>query len=117
LPLSNGNVALLTNSARHAGLPFDLILSAELCRHYKPAPEAYRMAYELFDLESHQVMLVAAHNDDHLAAREEGLRTGFVARPGEYGPRQRTDFRAEHKFDIIVDDFHALAEQLLQGAE
>jgi 2-haloacid dehalogenase len=112
-PLSNGNVALLTNLARHAGLPFDLILSAELCQHYKPDPETYRMAYELLDLKPHQVMLVAAHNDDLLAARREGLRTGFVARPTEYGPRQRTDFRAEHDFDVIADDLGGVAERLL----
>ncbi len=112
-PLSNGNVALLTNLARHAGLPFDLILSAELCRHYKPDPETYRIAYELLDLEPHQVMMVAAHNDDLLAARQEGLRTGFFARAGEYGPHQHKDLQAEHDFDIIANDLEDLADQLL----
>lgn len=112
-PLSNGNVALLTNLARHAALPFDLILSAELCRHYKPAPEIYRMAYELLDLRPHQVMLIAAHNNDLLAACQEGLRTGFVARPTEYGPGQRQDLRAEHTFDIVGADLMEITERLV----
>ncbi len=116
-PLSNGNVALLTNLARHAGLPFDLVLCAEICRHYKPDPETYRMAYELLDLEPRQVMLVAAHNDDLLAARREGLRTGFIPRPSEYGPRQQKDLRAEHDFDVVASDLGDLAGQILKRAE
>ena len=39
--LSNGNMALLTNMAKHGGLPWDCILSAEIMRHYKPDPETY----------------------------------------------------------------------------
>lgn len=115
-PLSNGNVALLTNLARHAGLPFDLILCAEICRHYKPDPETYRMAYELLDLEPRQVMLVAAHNDDLLAATREGLRTGFIPRPTEYGPRQQKDLRAEHDFDVVGSNLGHLAGQILKRA-
>lgn len=115
-PLSNGNVALLTNLARHASLPFDLILCAEICRHYKPDPETYRMAYELLDLRPHQVMLVAAHNDDLLAARREGLRTGFIPRPSEYGPGQQKDLRAEHDFDVVGSDLGDLASQILKRA-
>jgi 2-haloacid dehalogenase len=112
-PLSNGNVALLTNLARHAALPFDLILCAEICRHYKPDPETYRMAYQLLDLEPYQVMLIAAHNDDLVAACREGLRTGFVARPTEYGPGQQKDRRAEHRFDIVGTDLMEIADRLL----
>ena len=42
-PLSNGNIALMTNLARHARLPWDCILGAELVRHYKPDLEVYRV--------------------------------------------------------------------------
>jgi 2-haloacid dehalogenase len=110
--LSNGNVALLVNMARFAGLPWDCIFSAELARHYKPDPEVYRMAVDLLGLAPHEVMLVAAHNDDLLAARAEGLRTAFVARPTEYGPHQMKDRRAEHAFDVIARDFGDLADRL-----
>lgn len=112
--LSNGNVALLLDMAKRAGLPWDMIFSAELARHYKPAPEVYRGVPQFLRLEPGQVMLVAAHNNDLVAARREGLKTGFVARPAEYGPHQTRDLRAEHDFDVVARDFLQLAE--LMGA-
>ena len=79
-PLSNGNVALLTDMAKHAGIPWDLIPSAELARHYKPDREAYFTAASLLELEPQEVMMCAAHSNDLLAARDCGLRTGFIHR-------------------------------------
>jgi 2-haloacid dehalogenase len=112
--LSNGNVALLLNMAKRAGLPWDMIFSAELARHYKPAPETYRSVPNFLRVEPAKIMLVAAHNSDLVAARREGLKTGFVARPTEYGPHQSRDFKAEHDFDLVARDFVHLAE--LMGA-
>jgi len=108
--LSNGNVALLLDMAKRAGLPWDMIFSAELARRYKPAPETYRSVPDLLRVEPGQVMLIAAHNNDLVAARREGLRTGFVARPTEYGPHQTRDLKAEHDFDVVARDFIELAE-------
>lgn len=85
-PLSNGNVSLLTNMAKRAGLPWDCVLSAELFRHYKPDPEAYLGCADLLDVTPDELMLVAAHRSDLRAAREAGLRTAYVSRPLEYGP-------------------------------
>src|SRR4249919_427508 len=84
--LSNGNISLLTNMAKHAGLPWDCILSAENVHHYKPDPEIYRLVPDLFDLKPEQVMLVAAHENDLQSAQKHGLRTGYVRRPLEHGP-------------------------------
>jgi len=108
--LSNGNVALLLNMAKHAGLPWDMIFSAELARHYKPAPETYLSVPNFLRVEPAQVMLVAAHNSDLVAAARQGLKTGFVARPTEYGPHQTRDFEAEHEFDVVARDFVHLAD-------
>jgi 2-haloacid dehalogenase len=110
--LSNGNVALLVNMAKHAGLPWDAVLGAEVARHYKPQPQAYLTTAELLGLAPHQCMLVAAHNDDLVAAGALGFRTAFVPRPTEYGPDQKTNLRAEHDFDLIGTSFIDLAEQL-----
>ncbi|HUK09959.1 MAG TPA: haloacid dehalogenase type II [Stellaceae bacterium] len=110
--LSNGNVALLLNMAKHSGLPWDNIFSAELVRHYKPDPETYRSVPALLRIDPSEAMLVAAHNNDLVAAQREGLKTGFVARPTEYGPHQSRDFRAEHDFDVVARDFIHLAELL-----
>lgn len=110
--LSNGNVALLVNMAKSAGLPWDVILSAELFRHYKPDPETYDGACALLGLPPGQVMLVAAHNGDLRAARARGMATGFVARPTEYGPAQAKDLAAEEAWDVVAADFLDLARRL-----
>jgi 2-haloacid dehalogenase len=59
-----------------------------------------------------QVMMVAAHNDDLVAARAAGLKTAFIPRPTEHGPAQTTDLTPSAKWDIIAQDFHDLAKQL-----
>ncbi|WP_315719970.1 MULTISPECIES: haloacid dehalogenase type II [unclassified Bradyrhizobium] len=111
-PLSNGNVALLTNMAKFAGLPWDLILSAELFAHYKPDPETYLGAARLLGLAPGEVMMVAAHNNDLEAAQRYGLKTAFVARPTEYGPLQTRDFDATGAWDIVAADFNGIADRL-----
>ena len=110
--LSNGNVRLLVDLARTAALPMDLILSAELFRHYKRDPEVYRGAIGLLATAPERVMLVAAHNDDLLAAKAEGMRTAFVARPTEYGPQQAENLVAADGIDIAVRDLGELADRL-----
>jgi 2-haloacid dehalogenase len=110
-PLSNGNIALMTNLAKHAGLPWDCILGAELARHYKPDPEVYRSAADFLDLAPAQVMMVAAHVGDLGAARVVGLKTAFVTRPLEYGPTRKPDLKADG-VDISATDFSDLASQL-----
>jgi 2-haloacid dehalogenase len=109
--LSNGNVALLTNMAKHAGLPWDCVLSAELFRRYKPDPETYRGAAALLGLRAREVMMVAAHPDDLAAARRCGLCTAFVPRPREHGTA-RSQPPGNAGFDIIATDFIDLARQL-----
>jgi 2-haloacid dehalogenase len=111
-PLSNGNVALLTNMAKFAGLPWDLIMSAELFEHYKPDPETYLGAAKLLCLAPEQVMMVAAHNYDLENAQKLGLKTAFVARPTEYGPLQKIDFEPSGDWDIVEKDFGAVADRL-----
>jgi 2-haloacid dehalogenase len=110
--LSNGNVALMVNMAKHAGLPWDVILGAEVARAYKPQPEAYDRAAELLGLRPEECMMVAAHNADLVAASKRGFRTAYVNRPTEYGPNQKRDFKAEHDFDVVADSFIDLADKL-----
>jgi 2-haloacid dehalogenase len=114
--LSNGNVALLTNMAKHAGLPWDCILSAEVMRHYKPDPEAYLGAADLLGVRPAELMMVAAHKDDLHAARACGLKTAYVTRPREYGPGGKVDIAREPAFDVHARDFLDLARQLARWA-
>ena len=110
--LSNGNTALLVNMAKRAGLPWDVVLSAELARHYKPDPEAYHMPPDLLGLARDEVMLVAAHPGDLAAAATQGLKTGYVPRPREWGSNGKTHDVSAHRFDVTARDFLQLAEVL-----
>jgi 2-haloacid dehalogenase len=110
--LSNGNVSLLTNMAKHAGLPWDCVISAELFHHYKPDPEAYLGCADLLDVAPGEVMLVAAHPSDLRSARAAGLLTAYVMRPLERGEGRRLPEVQEGEFDYTADDFLDLAVQL-----
>lgn len=110
--LSNGNVALLLDMAKGAGLPWDMIGSAELFRHYKPDPETYLGMAALLGLAPGEVMMAAAHNRDLAAARALGLATAFVPRPHEYGPGQTQDLAPAEAWDVIATDIDDLATRL-----
>jgi len=111
-PLSNGNIALMTDLARHSALPWDCILGAELVRHYKPDREVYQSAADFLNLAPGDVMMVAAHLGDLRAAKAVGLKTAFVVRPLEYGPNGKPDLKADGAADMSAKDFNDLAAQL-----
>lgn len=111
-PLSNGNIALMTNMAKHGGLPWDCILGAELVRHYKPDREVYQSAADFLGLQVGSVMMVAAHLGDLRAAKGVGLRTAFVPRPLEYGTRRTADLAPDASVDVTATDFNDLAGRL-----
>jgi 2-haloacid dehalogenase len=110
--LSNGNIGLLTNMAKRAGLPWDCILSAEVFRAYKPDPAAYLGVAQTFDLKPEQVMLVAAHHDDLAAARACGLRTAYIERPLEFGAAHPKDVSPQPGNDLHCASMIELAETL-----
>ena len=112
-PCSNGNIALMVNLAKRAGLPWDCILGAETARAYKPTPEAYLRSCAQLGLAPACVMMVAAHNNDLKAAKAQGLKTAFVARPKEHGPGQTTDLAPDPAcVDVSAADFVELAAKL-----
>jgi 2-haloacid dehalogenase len=111
-PLSNGNVSLLTNMAKRAGLPWDMVFGSDLFGHYKPDPETYLGVCRLLDLEPGQVMMAAAHNYDLAAARKLGLMTAFFPRLKEYGPHQAQDSKAEQEWNIVAEDIEDMAGKL-----
>jgi 2-haloacid dehalogenase len=112
-PCSNGNIALMVNMAKRAGLPWDCILGAETARAYKPMPEAYLASCRQLGLAPSAVMMVAAHNGDLKAARAQGLATAFVARPLEHGPGQTTNLAPDWScVDVAAADFVELADRL-----
>ncbi|WP_110959564.1 haloacid dehalogenase type II [Acidovorax sp. ST3] len=110
--LSNGNIGLLTNIAKRAGLPWDCVLSAEVFKAYKPHPDTYEGVARVFDLPPQQVALVAAHHDDLAAARGCGLRTAYIERPHEFGVAQPKDVSPQPGNDLHAQDLNDLASML-----
>ncbi len=114
--LSNGNVALLLDMAKRAGLPWDTVLSAELFGRYKPDPEVYRGAARLLGVEPGELLMVAAHPSDLRGAARAGLRTALVRRPFEHGPNPERhpppDAEPDDRFDLVADDLSDLAARL-----
>ena len=111
--LSNGTVRLLTDMAKHCGLPWDTVLGSDLVQHYKPDAEMYKSAIHfLGNDEPGSVMMVAAHNSDLVHAASHGMKTAFISRPYEHGAKQSRDFKAEYDFTYIARDFENLADQL-----
>ena len=110
--LSNGNVRLMVDMARRAGLPWDAILGVEVARAYKPSPEAYDAAARLLALQPAECLMVAAHPTDLAAAATRGLRTAYVHRPLERGPGHEAKRPAAGTFDYAVDSFLELADVL-----
>ena len=111
--LSNGTVRLLTDMAKHCGLPWDTVLASDLVRHYKPDAEMYQSAIEFLGSgDPEAVMMVAAHNNDLVAASKHGMKTAYVNRPYEKGAKQDRDFKAEHDFTYVATSFEDLAAQL-----
>ena len=110
--LSNGNLGLLSNMAKYAGLPWDCILSAEIFRTYKPDPAPYQGVARIYDLRPDQVMMVAAHQDDLAAARACGLKTAYIERPLEFGRTRQKDVSDTGANTCHAKDFVALAAML-----
>jgi 2-haloacid dehalogenase len=110
-PVSNGNISLMANLARHNGFGWDAILGAEIARDYKPKPRVYLAAVEALDLTPGECMMVAAHSYDLKAAADLGLRTAHVARPDEAGPGtgERTP---SIPVDVAASDLADLADRL-----
>lgn len=110
--LSNGNIGLLTDMAKHGALPWDCVLSAEVFQAYKPDPRVYQGVANVFDVAPYEVMMVAAHHDDLAAARASGLLTAYVERPLELGAGQPKDVSPQAGNTLHARDFLDLAAQL-----
>jgi 2-haloacid dehalogenase len=113
--LSNGNVSLLVEMAKFAGLPWDTVFGSDLFHHFKPDREVYLGAVDLLSCKPSEVMMVAAHPGDLNAAKALGLKAGYVSRPLEGGPeRKPTPPSAETlaAFDVVATDFIDMAAKM-----
>lgn len=110
-PMSNGNIALMADMARHNGFHWDAILGADIARDYKPKPEVYLAGCAAFNLAPEECMMVAAHSYDLGPAAALGLKTAHVARPDEHGPG-KGEAGPSVPVDLAARDLVHLAEML-----
>lgn len=111
--LSNGNIGLLVNMAKYGGLPWDAVLSAENFQSYKPDPKVYLGAAELLGIEPGELMLGAAHLNDLHAAMDVGLRSGFIARPDEFGNgNPKAELEADDGIDVAASTYAEFAAKM-----
>ncbi len=107
-PVSNGNVAIMSDLARRNNFRWDAILGADLARDYKPKAVGYLAAVDAFDLKPSDCMMCAAHSEDLKAAAANGLRTAFIARPeerpgvGESAPKYPVDVLSSTTLDLAT---------------
>ena len=109
--LSNANVLLLADMARHASLGWDTIMSAELVKAYKPADAIYKLALECLGSPPDQVLYVAAHKWDLQAGQSAGFRSAYVSR-WQFGPDGPPPEDPDPSFDVLAQDLLDLAGQL-----
>ena len=102
--LSNGNLSLLGDLRTHSGIPFTHLFSAELFGTYKPSPRVYLGAAEKLQLPPDYCVMVAAHLNDLQAAKQNGLKTVYVERPGEedWGQEEVEKARQEGWVDLWI---------------
>ncbi|KAJ6483924.1 HAD-like domain-containing protein [Mycena sanguinolenta] len=114
--LSNGNVRLLLDMAKHADLPWDTIFSAELFSSFKPDPKVYLGAAKHLSLEPQNCAMVAAHLFDLRGAASVGMRTVYIPRSSENPNGEEVKLRADNgDVDVVVDSFAELAALFAQG--
>jgi 2-haloacid dehalogenase len=104
-PLSNANSALSREMAAHFGLPWTLVIDTEAAGAFKPDPKVYRLGLDRLGLEGPEVLHVASHDYDLIAAAEVGYRTAYIEWPGYARP-------SETDFDIRVGSLAELAGML-----
>lgn len=109
---SNGNVSLMVNLGKYAGLPWDMILGAEMAHQYKPTLEVYEKSVALLRLDPAECVMVAAHNYDLEAATQCGLQCAFIPRPNEFGPNAQAELGPTGDWQFVARDLNDLAEQL-----
>jgi len=114
-PLSDGHTRLMINVARHGKLLWDTVLGADVWHSYKPMPQVYVRACELLGVAPGNAMLIAAHDYDLNAARNCGLKTGYVTRPHANDPSKPAYSPLPNNWDCEASDLLGIADILLKG--
>ncbi|MGJ8656071.1 MAG: haloacid dehalogenase type II [Akkermansiaceae bacterium] len=106
--LTNSSSIGVATQLKNAGLT-DLVekrYSVDKLKKYKPHPAPYQMVLDDLGVEAKDVLMVAAHAWDLAGAKNAGLQTAFIHRPG------KTLYPNVAKPDLILKDFTELSATL-----
>lgn len=105
--LSNGDRDMLENARPYMGFPFERLISVQEAGYFKPHRRTYEKTAELLDVDIGTVAHVANHPFDCVGAKAAGMRAIYVDR------RRRPYGQSHHQPDLVVPDFEALADALV----
>jgi 2-haloacid dehalogenase len=106
------STSLIVDVSRRNAIDWDCVVSCEMIGSYKTNPDAYETCARWLGLRPDEIMMVACHNFDLLAARKVGFHTAFVRRPDEWGGAGPPDPTPDPSIDLVIDDFAQLADRL-----
>lgn len=83
--LTNSPNATLASQLEYADIKgyFELALSVDAVKKYKPSVECYQYAAGKFGVQPNKVLMIAAHGWDIAGASQAGLYTAFIEREGQ----------------------------------
>lgn len=108
--LTNSSSVGVETQFKNAGLTelFEKRYSVDAVRKFKPHPDTYRSVLKDLNVQPQEVLMVAAHAWDLAGAKNVGLQTAFVARPG------KTLYPNVDRPDYVVKDLAELMAILQQ---
>lgn len=111
--LTNSSKVGVETQLSNAGLAelFEKRYSIDQIKKYKPHPDTYQMVLDDLGVQPGEVLMVAAHAWDLAGAKNVGLQTAFVKRPGA------TLYPNVQKPDVIVKDLNELADVLSKAKQ
>ena len=107
--LTNSSKSAVVDQMQNAGLArfFESLLSVEEVGLYKPHTHVYRWAARRVGVDVSECLFVAAHGWDVAGAAWAGMRTAFIARPGQQV------FPLGPATDLAVPSFKGLPDALV----
>jgi len=102
--VSNIDNSDLASALRHNGLSFDLIVTSEDCRAYKPRPEMFEKALSLLELSNEEVL----HVGDSLSSDVRGANALGI--PVLWINRQERKLRAGYEPNYISADLTGILD-------
>ncbi|HEX5652874.1 MAG TPA: haloacid dehalogenase type II [Chitinophagaceae bacterium] len=111
--LTNSPAQIVINRMERTGLIsyFELVISAEEVRKYKPAKEVYLWAAKKLQTPPEEILLTSAHGWDIAGAKNAGMQTAYLSLPNQLL------YPLAPQPDYTCSNLTSLAAELLQSCD